>query len=209
MLVSNCTLLCVCRAPPTLETATSHSRSLETLHNTGKTGQWKDGTVLDRNRNRMMKLFPRRNADEAEEEEIKTSARKPLLSPGAGRSETAIEIQRPEQPEPRSEESVLDIEFASLAPAGQRKQLVAHLAKSAESAIVDLLPPPDDVRSGDYGGWWHRGALARDGCIYWAPGGASRVLKMDPNTGKYEIIGPDLGDDDAKWAGAIAVRQPL
>ena len=170
-----------------------------------------------------MKLFPRHKTDEKEEDEIKGSARKPLLSSGAARSESLLEqpdsadepctLEQPEvhgsSAELRSDGTPEQPELASLPPAEQRRQLVAHLAKTADTAIVDLLPPPDDVRSGDYGGWWMHGVCASDGCIYFVPGGASRVLKMDPNDGQFEVIGPDLGNDDLKWIGGVAVRQPL
>ena len=48
----------------------------------------------------------------------------------------------------------------------------------------------------------HCFALASDGCLYYIPGGANRVLKFDPASGTRELIGGEL-DGGAQWGGAF------
>eukprot|EP00746_Dinoflagellata_sp_MGD_P148754 gnl/MRDRNA2_/MRDRNA2_80918_c0_seq1.p1 gnl/MRDRNA2_/MRDRNA2_80918_c0~~gnl/MRDRNA2_/MRDRNA2_80918_c0_seq1.p1 ORF type:complete len:650 (-),score=119.96 gnl/MRDRNA2_/MRDRNA2_80918_c0_seq1:302-2167(-) len=43
--------------------------------------------------------------------------------------------------------------------------------------------------------------MGRDGAIYCPPSDASKVLKIDPEAGTAELIGPDLGKKGAQWAG--------
>ena len=53
----------------------------------------------------------------------------------------------------------------------------------------NLLPERGDYR-------WLSCALALDGCIYFMPGSAHRIMKLDPNNGDaISSVGDDLGDD--------------
>ena len=44
-------------------------------------------------------------------------------------------------------------------------------------------------------------ALGNDGCIYWAPSHANRVLKYDPRANNTFYVGNDLGNRRYKWSG--------
>ena len=52
---------------------------------------------------------------------------------------------------------------------------------------------------------WLEGALASDGCIYYMPYNARRILKLDPeNDDSLSLVGDDFGEEDDKYNGAIA-----
>merc|ERR550532_1309968 len=48
-----------------------------------------------------------------------------------------------------------------------------------------------------------RGVLARDGCIYFAPRDAARVLRIDPQTEAVEYVGPELPGEDKYLSGGV------
>ena len=53
-------------------------------------------------------------------------------------------------------------------------------------------------------GGWGDPILGIDGCIYWPPQGASRILKYDPYTNQTLMVGDDYGNRDRsnnKWRG--------
>eukprot|EP00966_Prymnesium_polylepis_P057450 1330448-Prymnesium_polylepis.1 len=82
-------------------------------------------------------------------------------------------------------------------------QIVEYLQKSAAEAIVHTLDAPLE----GFGGWWYDGVLSpHDGCLYYMPGGANRVLKFDPGSGKRELVGGELlekKDLSHKWMGGV------
>ena len=43
--------------------------------------------------------------------------------------------------------------------------------------------------------------LGIDGCIYWPPYEASRILKYDPHSNLTSLVGDDFGTDTYKWKG--------
>ena len=43
--------------------------------------------------------------------------------------------------------------------------------------------------------------LGIDGCIYWPPHEASRILKDDPHSNLTSLVGDDFGTDTYKWKG--------
>jgi len=51
--------------------------------------------------------------------------------------------------------------------------------------------------------WMGDGALASNGCIYFAPGDATRVLKHDTSTNISTLVGDDYGSDEGKWSGGV------
>ena len=56
---------------------------------------------------------------------------------------------------------------------------------------------------GDYSMWFSC-ALALDGCIYFMPSNARRILKLDPyNNDAISIVGDDLGDGHRKYIGTV------
>jgi len=50
---------------------------------------------------------------------------------------------------------------------------------------------------------WFGGALAKDGNIYACPFTMTRVLQINIKTQTTRLVGPDLGNDDAKWKGFV------
>ena len=87
-----------------------------------------------------------------------------------------------------------------LSGAAAEEQVLRHLQKSAATAIVTTLDAP---REG-FDGWWFGGACSpHDGCLYYVPGEAKRVLKFDPATGTCELIGPELKGGEGKYATAV------
>lgn len=53
------------------------------------------------------------------------------------------------------------------------------------------------------GGWGHA-ILGCDGCIYWPPRNANRILKYDPETQGTSLVGPDFGAFSWKWSSGAA-----
>ena len=52
---------------------------------------------------------------------------------------------------------------------------------------------------------WISGALALDGCIYYMPSRARRILKLDPSDDSLCSVGDDLGDESYKYLYSVAV----
>ena len=51
---------------------------------------------------------------------------------------------------------------------------------------------------------WLSCALALDGCIYFMPADARRIMKLDPNNGDaMSSVGDDLGDKGWKYSGTV------
>ena len=66
--------------------------------------------------------------------------------------------------------------------------------------LVLIIPPVGTTLEG----WWWGGACSpHDGCLYYVPGGAKRVLKFDPATGTRKLIGPELTGLGHKYAVAV------
>ena len=70
---------------------------------------------------------------------------------------------------------------------------------------ISLLPTS---KEGFGEGWWLGAALGPDGCIYYMPGEANRVLRWDPATKTKSLIGPQLftGSSaglDHKWVCGV------
>ena len=62
---------------------------------------------------------------------------------------------------------------------------------------VNLLPEEGD-------GMWRSCAAALDGCIYFMPGKARRIMKLDPNNNDaMSSVGDDLGDGCDKYSGTV------
>jgi len=59
-----------------------------------------------------------------------------------------------------------------------------------------------EVFNGGYK-WAGDGALASNGCIYFAPCCATRVLKYDISTNISTLVGDDYGSDFGKWEGGV------
>ena len=70
------------------------------------------------------------------------------------------------------------------------RSVVSYLQKSSQTAIVTTIAASPETGTERW--WWWGGVTAADGCIYYIPGGANRVLKFDPTTGSRELIGPPL-----------------
>ena len=52
---------------------------------------------------------------------------------------------------------------------------------------------------------WGNPILGIDGCIYWPPKCASRILKYDPHSNLASLVGDEFGiDDAAKWCGGCS-----
>lgn len=51
-------------------------------------------------------------------------------------------------------------------------------------------------------GRWISGALALDGCIYFMPYNARRILKLDPGNDSLCSVGDDCGGGQKKYDGA-------
>jgi len=51
----------------------------------------------------------------------------------------------------------------------------------------------DDFDNFAGGAKWKTGALAADGCIYCAPFGHDRILKIDPKTDTTSLVGKSFG----------------
>ena len=66
--------------------------------------------------------------------------------------------------------------------------VISYLQKSSQTAIVTTIPAGEK----GFEGWWWGGVAAKDGCIYYVPGGANRVLRFDPSDGARQLIGPEL-----------------
>lgn len=63
---------------------------------------------------------------------------------------------------------------------------------------IDRLNIPEDLRrEGENRHWskWAPGALALDGCIYFMPTLAGRILKIDPKNDKVTLVGDELGEE--------------
>ena len=78
-------------------------------------------------------------------------------------------------------------------------KITPKIVGDAEVQILDhqALPEEDDYL-------WAAGALGNDGCIYYMPFNAHRILKLDPNDNdRLSIVGEDLGDKKYKYRGAV------
>jgi len=62
----------------------------------------------------------------------------------------------------------------------------------------------DDLTLG--GEKWSSGVVAQDGCMYFIPARATRILKFDPASGHTSLVGDDLGDDPWKWRSCVLGR---
>ena len=63
---------------------------------------------------------------------------------------------------------------------------------------VNLLPEEGDHNM------WASCAAALDGCIYFMPANANRIMKLDPNNGDaMSSVGDDLGDGRHKYVGTV------
>ena len=63
---------------------------------------------------------------------------------------------------------------------------------------VNLLPEQGDYKM------WMSCAAALDGCIYFMPYGARRIMKLDPNNNDaMSSVGDDLGDEGWKYIGTV------
>ena len=62
------------------------------------------------------------------------------------------------------------------------------------------------IRTSDFSDFgWNDAILGIDGCIYWPPNTACRILKYDPNSNLISLIGDDFGFDTCKWCeGCLA-----
>ena len=65
--------------------------------------------------------------------------------------------------------------------------------------IVNVEEPPETSVLAS----WSPGALALDGCIYFMPCHARRILKFDPENESVASVGEDLGDDRSKYFGTV------
>ena len=52
-----------------------------------------------------------------------------------------------------------------------------------------------------YGYGWSDAILGIDGCIYWPPHNARRILKYDPHSDQISLVGDDYGNTAYKWHG--------
>ena len=48
---------------------------------------------------------------------------------------------------------------------------------------------------------WTDAILGIDGCIYWPPNDAARILKCDPHSDQTSLVGDDFGKMRSKWYG--------
>ena len=77
--------------------------------------------------------------------------------------------------------------------------LVIDVAKGSHSWILNTF------QSTHAGQGWGNPLVGMDGCIYWLPRHANRLMRLNINTLVPELIGNDLGDASFKWnGGALA-----
>ena len=68
----------------------------------------------------------------------------------------------------------------------------------------DIHPYPEDEPHEDSNAMWVSCAVALDGCIYFMPYGALRIMKLDPNNDDIMTsVGDDLGDEEEKYIGTV------
>ena len=71
------------------------------------------------------------------------------------------------------------------------------MAETATELNVNLLPERGDDM-------WESCAAALDGCIYFMPADAHRIMKLYPNNNDaMSSVGDDLGDDCYKYSGTV------
>ena len=73
--------------------------------------------------------------------------------------------------------------------------LVIDVVKGSHSWILNTLQSTHEYRG------WCNPIAGMDGCIYWPPLNANRVMKLNTITQVPELIGDDLGDKEHKWNG--------
>ena len=67
-----------------------------------------------------------------------------------------------------------------------------------------IHPYPEDAPHEDGDAMWLSCAVALDGCIYFMPYGALRIMKLDPNNDDIMTsVGDDLGDEEEKYIGTV------
>ena len=59
----------------------------------------------------------------------------------------------------------------------------------------------NSIESGHSDSGWGDAILGIDGCIYWPPMSARRILKYDPLTYQASLVGDDFGNTEYKWEG--------
>ena len=60
-----------------------------------------------------------------------------------------------------------------------------------------------DTELPEAGEMWRSGALAQDGCIYFMPYNARRILQFDPEDESAVSVGEDLGDQHEKYENTV------
>ena len=59
----------------------------------------------------------------------------------------------------------------------------------------------NSIESNPRDGGWGDAILGIDGCIYWPPYDACRILKYDPHSDQTSLVGNDFGNAEHKWCG--------
>ena len=90
--------------------------------------------------------------------------------------------------------------FAQQPPSNDNGILKIDTINGGTVTLLDTELPESGT-----GGWrWVSGALALDGCIYFMPGRARRILKFNPEDERAVSVGEDLvGGWGCKYAGTI------
>ena len=59
----------------------------------------------------------------------------------------------------------------------------------------------NSIESDYCGSDWGDAVLGIDGCVYWPPCEARRIIKYDPYANKTSLVGDDFGNKEYKWKG--------